>query len=162
MGGKPYGASEELDKPMLKRYNYSEVNNEEINSKENSAESSGNGEVREVWGDRKTAETSRGLQESSRSCCSMPGMPQRPSCCESNVGSKEEPKGVRDLRSNILARAQQSEHLQSGMLFSKSETISRKAMEQSVRVDRLRLCGNGVVPQTAEKAFRTLLERINK
>ncbi|MCK5132093.1 MAG: DNA cytosine methyltransferase [Candidatus Sabulitectum sp.] len=28
------------------------------------------------------------------------------------------------------------------------------------RVDRLRLCGNGVVPQTAEKAFRTLIRRI--
>lgn len=32
----------------------------------------------------------------------------------------------------------------------------------SVRVDRLRLCGNGVVPDTAERAFRILFERINK
>jgi hypothetical protein len=28
------------------------------------------------------------------------------------------------------------------------------------RVDRLRLCGNGVVPQTAAKAFVTLINRI--
>jgi hypothetical protein len=30
----------------------------------------------------------------------------------------------------------------------------------SDRVDRLRLCGNGVVPATAEKAFTTLLKRV--
>ncbi len=27
------------------------------------------------------------------------------------------------------------------------------------RIDRLRMLGNGVVPQTAEKAFRTLMEK---
>jgi len=31
---------------------------------------------------------------------------------------------------------------------------------KKVRVDQLRLLGNGVMPQTAEKAFRSLMMRI--
>jgi len=39
--------------------------------------------------------------------------------------------------------------------------LGRTTNGSSVRVDRLRMCGNGVVPDTAEKAFRTLFNRIN-
>jgi hypothetical protein len=38
--------------------------------------------------------------------------------------------------------------------------LGRANYGHSSRVDRLRLLGNGVVPATAEKAFRTLIDRL--
>jgi len=38
--------------------------------------------------------------------------------------------------------------------------LGRAANGSSNRVDRLRACGNGVVPATAEKAFKTLINRL--
>ena len=38
--------------------------------------------------------------------------------------------------------------------------LGRAANGASSRVDRLRACGNGVVPATAEKAFKTLINRL--
>lgn len=39
--------------------------------------------------------------------------------------------------------------------------LGRAANGSANRVDRLRACGNGVVPATAERAFRILINRIN-
>jgi hypothetical protein len=38
--------------------------------------------------------------------------------------------------------------------------LGRATNGTSSRVDRLRACGNGVVPATAEKAFKTLINRL--
>jgi hypothetical protein len=45
-------------------------------------------------------------------------------------------------------------------LGGKSNGHSNRVDSIANRMDRLRLCGNGVVPQTAAKAFTTLLSRL--
>lgn len=40
--------------------------------------------------------------------------------------------------------------------------LGRTIYGASCRVDRIRMLGNGVVPDTAELAFRTLIEKVNK
>lgn len=47
-----------------------------------------------------------------------------------------------------------------GKHWESEPNVGRVANGIRDRVDRIRLLGNGVVPQTAEKAFRTLFERI--
>jgi len=50
----------------------------------------------------------------------------------------------------------------SGIGDSELEEIRNWMSANSNRIDEIRLCGNGVVPDTAELAFRTLLQKIER
>jgi hypothetical protein len=151
MGGAAHGTSEKLDTTVRDKDEY------DITQTEPEIVSNRQRLLRLMWesGDSSTTPfgtTGRFLY------CDMPEMSYGDSYEGWKLGQRiTETKELCDLWEILCAEPQYSEELQQKMLECIGE-IERKE-EVGMRVDRLRLLGNGVVPQQAEKAFRQLIQQ---
>ena len=95
-------------------------------------------------------------RDSNLARCSWPARPGQPQY------EWEEPRVVDDARSKKRARLSNSQRKEVSEIRQTSQgqaqsRLGRATYGTTSRVDRLRLLGNGVVPQCAEKAFVTLM-----
>ena len=132
-------------------------NDSKSDIKETGAKGNQSEKMRDMQYHRKPTKTSRKSTKAFRSSDFVSDLSQEQTLSKGNLGQQETPTDMCDLQSGISTRPQQAKDLQQGM----SHTIRSHQCEQEMaqRIDRLRLLGNGVVPQQAEKAFRYLIEK---
>jgi DNA-cytosine methyltransferase len=118
--------------------------------------------VRELWGDEPVANTSRELRRELQGGDSLPNLSHRSTQERWDLGEGEqESKELCDLQKTIYPKQADCENLLKRMLERIREDERSKTMGNT-RIDRLRLLGNGVVPQTAAIAWTVLNERLNQ
>ena len=128
----------------------------------------------DVRGEKNTTRTSSRFTGSYQSGHFMPKMSCDCACCRWIVGWKKYGIGGTNLSDMRESNGSEERGESQGFLPSKNVLkrmwvgVAKKAEYQGWtqigkgtenRIDRLRLLGNGVVPATAEKAFRTLIGR---
>jgi site-specific DNA-cytosine methylase len=151
LGGAPDGVTRGLD-------SVTGGIDEQSNSEKTDTAGDRTNSMPELWDSRKFTKASSKLQsppESRNTLSEMPhGSPQE----GRNVGQETKGTNMCDLRYILSPRTLKSKNLLKDMSISIGEKKRINPVEN--RVDRLRLLGNGVVPQTAAKAWRTLYNEI--
>lgn len=135
-----------------------ELPNECINCEKTSPESDKANCLRKLWKQEKSSAASRRLQKTKNSYNIMPDLSQKSSCKKQHLGQAKNNKNVCNLQCDIRLGALKSKNVFKSVLTGTRQDECKKKM--GLRVDRLRLLGNGVMPQVAEKAFLTLYNRI--
>ena len=135
---------------------------EEELSQETGSKGSKSGKVSRMRSNEGSATSPRRLPETTGGSDSLPDLPQEPPCSQRYMGCTKETEGVCCMRGNPLQRTQQGENMREKVLQEIGAKVCSKKMGLKYRVDMLRLLGNGVVPQCAELAFRTLINEITR
>ena len=122
---------------------------------------SGPARIRKLPSEKIKRMDDRPEQQSNRMWPARPGQPQH-ECEEPRTVADTQLSGAPSNRSNVRMGREKEQSSQGprGTQIEIKSKLGRTIDGNKDRVDRLRLCGNGVVPATAEKAFITLMNRI--
>jgi hypothetical protein len=127
----------------------------------------------EILPDMQTADSNKGQKPSevlrTKLLCSGPYeiQPEQRDSTQKSTASIQDNASLREMRQHTERSTPSSGHNETArdsISLPEMPHVRRPTTGQvgSVRVDRLRLCGNGVVPATAELAYRTLSERLKR